>query len=251
MNKSILENIGLTKIEASIYLLLLQHDSLNGNEISESLSVNRTQVYRALNTLLEKELINSSFEKYNCQYFVSDINKLANYSEKIKNKSLENDKQVREFINKIPFMSNDSFLKSKVKVYRGEDSIMQIYTDRNTTTVPIVREISNNEVFPLIPDDFFDMQIEIRKENNIFLKQLVDVTDDDIKYHRTKRDLFKEVRKIPSDMKFDAGINIFGNKVSFHNNDINNPFSLIIEDLCISKVMENLFEFIWERSEQI
>ena len=52
-----LQNINFTKIEAQIYLCLLQNDILNGSQIAKQLNMPRTSVYSALDNLFKKGII--------------------------------------------------------------------------------------------------------------------------------------------------------------------------------------------------
>jgi hypothetical protein len=96
-------------------------------------------------------------------------------------------------------ISLDGILKSKVRVFRGEDSITKVYQERNASGDKLIREISTDTIFPGIENKWWDNQIEIRKNNKSFLHQLVDVADSSTIYHRTNKKQFKEVRQTPDD----------------------------------------------------
>lgn len=242
---------GLTKLEAKIYLLLLQKSNLNGNEIAAELGVERSLIYRSLKSISEKQLIVSSNERYNCKYSVADTQTLVSMTDKNLKKATESFEAVKKFVNQIPMISLEGVLKSKVRVFRGEESITKLYSERNNSGDPVIREISSDTVFPMISNEWWDHQIEVRKNHHSFLQQLVDVADKSLAYHRTNKEQFKEVRQVPEDFSINAGINIFGDRIAFHNSSVSDPMSLIIEDVAMAKLMKNMFDFIWNRSKVI
>lgn len=242
---------GLSELEAKIYLLLLEKNRLNGNQLAEMVRIERSLVYRALKHMLLVNLINSDGENYDCKYYIDDINLLTRLSDKNLQLATESLNAAKEFISKIPSINLEGILKSKVKVFKNEDSILKVYQERNASGDKVIREISSNTVFPEIKDLWWDEQIETRKKSGSFLQQLVDISDDSKHYHRTSKDLFKEVRQVPDDFKINSGINIYNNKVAFHNSSLGNPLALVIEDEDMAKLMKNIFDFIWNRSKVI
>lgn len=244
-------NAGLSEIEAKVYLTIISKGVVNGSEIADMLELERTVVYRGLKRLLSKGIISSTNESYARKYYIEDTSKLTGYIEKDiynKQKSLT---QVRDLIDNLPFVSFDSLLKSKVKIYKGEDAIAKIYEDRLSSTEPILRELSTDLVFPGLSKRFWNSMIRKRKKSELFLQQLVDSKDQSVDFHRTNKDQFKEVRVVPSDFIMKSGINIYGNKVAFHNGKLNDSLAIIIEDIALAESMKNIFDFVWNRSKVI
>lgn len=247
----LLAKSGLTEVESKIYILLLGKGELNGNQIAEDLLVERSLIYRALKNMVKKDLLGSSNESYNCKYSIEDTNHLLVLPDKNLKAAKASFDAVKEFINQVPAISLDGILKSKVRVFRGEDSITKVYQERNISGDKLIREISTDTIFPGIENKWWDAQIEIRKNNKSYLHQLVDVADSSTNYHRTNKKQFKEVRQVPDDFNIEAGINIYKDKIAFHNSSITNPIALVIEDEAMVKLMKNLFDFIWNRSKVI
>jgi sugar-specific transcriptional regulator TrmB len=250
-NIAILEHAGFSAIEAKVYLVILADGLINGNQIAERLDLNRTVVYRALRKLASKGYLVSTGEKYDCKYSVGDVELVLKKAEQSVSVAQQNYSDLKSFVDTVPMLSMEQVLKSKVKVYRGEDSITKIYQEKNRSGDALLREISNDLVFPNIPDGFWDTEIAVRITNKSFLHQLVDHSDDSEKYHRTSVKQFKEVRVIPNDFVMSAGINIYGHKVAFHNNSIASPLAIIIEDKAMSDLMRSFFDFVWNRSQVI
>jgi len=250
-NIELLEQTGLSRVEAEVYLVIIIEGQLNGNQISDKLGIDRTVIYRALRKLASSGYIISSGEKYNCKYYVENSDLIVQKAEHTVTIAQQTYSDVKKLVDTIPLLSMEQVLKSKVKVYRGDDSITKVYQEKNRSGDAILREISNDMVFPNIPDGFWDKEIAMRIANKSFLHQLVDHSDASVKYHRTSVKQFKEVRVIPNDFIMSAGINIYGHKVAFHNNSVANPLSIIIEDKAMADLMRTFFDFVWNRSQVI
>lgn len=249
--KQVLQSLGLSELEASIYWSLLVSGPQNGNQLSEHVHADRSTVYRALKRLLRAGLVVSSGQRYNCVYSVENAEKVVDLGEKRVSVAHNSLKSLKKLLAQIPMLSLEQVLKSKVRVFRGEDSIKNVYWEKNRSGDPILREISNNLVFPRLSDSFWNTEIKTRIKNGSFLHQLVDKSDDSLKFHRTSKPQFKEVRVFPDDFVMAAGINIFKNKVAFHNNSLADPLSIIIEDRAMAELMKNFFDFVWNRSQVI
>lgn len=239
-----LEALGLQKREVAVFTHLLLNGAQNGNQLAQKLSIERTAVYRYLRKLVSLGLLASSGEVYNCVYYVDNTQRIIDIAE-------QRAQEVKDFVKSIPFISEQQLLHSKVRVYRGEDSIVKVYREKNRSRDPIVREIANDLLFPNIPKAFWEKEIQVRKTSGSFLHMLVDKGDQSLDFHRTNELQFKEVRVIPSDFTITAGINIFKNKVAFHNKNSADPLAIVIEDQAMSLLLKNFFDFVWQRSQVI
>ncbi len=248
-----LQELGLEELESRIYWSLLLGGAQNGNQLAEQVGADRSTVYRTLRKLSRRALVVSSGQRYNCVYSISETEKLLFMAEKNIATAQGTLLSLRKLVNEVPMLTLEQVLKSKVRVFRGDDSIIKVYQEKNRSGDPVLREISNNLVFPCneLNEEFWNKEIAVRKKNKSFLHQLVDKSDDSEMFHRTSKSQFKEVRMYPDDFVMSAGINIFKNKVAFHNNSVADPLSIIIEDRAMAELMKSFFDFVWNRSQVI
>ena len=73
-----LEEAGLSKNEAKVYLTLLSMGSSTAGIIAEKSRVYRTNVYEALNRLIEKGLVSYIFKGHQKLFQAEDPNKILN-----------------------------------------------------------------------------------------------------------------------------------------------------------------------------
>jgi len=93
-----LERLGLSSVEADCYVFLLKGGQLNGNQLAEKLSVDRSVVYRFLRNLEKRGSLQSTNEKYNCQYFIEDVQKLQKIAEDELDTAKDTQEAVKKFI---------------------------------------------------------------------------------------------------------------------------------------------------------
>ncbi len=58
-----LESLGLKRLDAEIYVYLVQHDPQKAKEIAEALETYKRQLYRSLRSLRQKGMVNASLER--------------------------------------------------------------------------------------------------------------------------------------------------------------------------------------------
>ena len=116
-----LENIGLSKNEAKVYLTLLNLGSSAAGIKAEKSRVYRTNVYEALNRLIEKGLVSYIYKGHQKLFQAEDPSKLLSIL-----------KEREESFKKIlPQLNINSKLakKDKVSIYEGPNGIKAIMSD--------------------------------------------------------------------------------------------------------------------------
>jgi sugar-specific transcriptional regulator TrmB len=256
----LLQQNGFTKNDAEVYLAILKLKKSNAIEVAEKINIDKTTVYRAIESLSRLGLIASTGGRYNNQLFVKDINKLPALLEQ-KRASLDQGLQLlNSFVEQLPIKLNEEYLHSKVTVLQGDDVVKDIYNIRHEKPNSLIREISSDFIQTQVGNgdgqtwnnhEYWNWVIEQRRKQGCFLHLLVDSGDESEYYHRTSDNLFKEARVVPDDFKITAGMNIFGNKVAIHNTKTVDVVGIIIDDVTISTLCASFFDFVWKRSKII
>ncbi len=117
-----LENTGLSKNESKVYLTLLQLGSSAAGIIAEKSKVYRTNVYEALNRLIERGLVSYIYKGHQKLFQAEDPTKILD--------SLEEKKAA--FAKVLPRLALNSKLnknKEKVTIYEGLNGIKAILND--------------------------------------------------------------------------------------------------------------------------
>src|SRR3989344_6274974 len=96
MDLKLLQEIGLTNSETTVYSTLLKLGSIKVGDLMKKLTLHRSRVYEAINRLIEKGLV-SYVIKNNVKFFqASDPERLLSYIEEQKEKLNEKEKSVKE-----------------------------------------------------------------------------------------------------------------------------------------------------------
>ena len=112
INTQILQNIGLSEIEAKIYICLLEKGSQNISGISEFSGCNRVQIYSSLPRMLEKKLIGESKKGKRKIFFAENPENLENIF----------------YEQKLSFQNTISFLKEKYEKNMSKPELRIFYT---------------------------------------------------------------------------------------------------------------------------
>jgi sugar-specific transcriptional regulator TrmB len=121
MEAAVLEQLGLSKTEAKVYLALLSLGSATGSEIAEKADVFRRNAYDALNKLIERGLV-SSIIKDKTYYSVAPPEKLQDVL-KEKEDSLE------AILPKLHDLYTHPKIRQKVFVFEGREGIKTVLNE--------------------------------------------------------------------------------------------------------------------------
>ncbi|MEX0930485.1 MAG: helix-turn-helix domain-containing protein [Candidatus Paceibacterota bacterium] len=112
MNQKILEELGFTKNEARIYLVLLEYNELGVSDIAINAEINRRNVYDTLNRLVEKGYVFEVRRHRESVYRAVDPKKL---SEEVREKQERLDASMPQFLKLYKKEERDE----EVFIYRG------------------------------------------------------------------------------------------------------------------------------------
>lgn len=250
MNKNLLQSVGLTENEVTIYDLLLSHKCLKASDISDRSGVSRTNTYAVLNSLVKKNLVHENDKKTNLLYSVTAPENLKVYA-KQKLKELEtNVEGVESYLPHLQDRYEALINVEGARHYEGILGLELVFEDilrekRNLHLIASNFQNKRKSVLALYKEQLvrqdklgIKMEILIPSEAeftyNFFTKITKEFTNIEIKR-------FDE--KIPC---LDADIFIYGSncalisqKSDFNTNQLDNRD--------ISHTLKHLFSFIWNQ----
>lgn len=127
--EKLLEEFGLTKTEAKIYLLLLRLGSVPASEIIKKAQLHRTTVYDVLERLIEKGLIAYIVKNDKKHFEAASPTKFLNKAEEEKARAEEKKKLAEQLISSLQKISEPSAEKTKIKIYSGKEGLKTIMDD--------------------------------------------------------------------------------------------------------------------------
>lgn len=172
-----LRKLGLNKNEADVYLILLESGHVSIGKIGEKAELSRPTVYRVLESLEKKELINKIQKGKKSQYIAGSPD---NFLKILKVQKRKVEEQEREFLRIISVLQGKYHLlanKNEIKIYSGKQShniLLEDLASSNTkkirvllseaSTVPI-EELS--EIYGKIKTRMGSLEVnEIHAENS-------------------------------------------------------------------------------------
>lgn len=239
MDTQFLEDIGLTKTEAKIYLTTLDLGSALAGTISQKSGIHRRSVYDALERLIEKGLV-SFVTKNNRKWFeASEPKRLLEIAgEKMRN------------LNQLIPILNERFGAAKEKqetvFFKGKQALKNVFDDQisvGRTIYVIGASVEASEIVKY----YFTHYDKKRKSKKIPVKMIF--PESSRKSPSLKKVPLSEIRFLPDKYVSPVGTNVYGDKVAIVV-WADEPVAILIKNKAVADAYKRHFNFMWERSEK-
>lgn len=229
-----MQEIGLSNTEAKVYLALLELGSALAGEITKKSEVNRTNVYDALERLIEKGLVT---------YVISANRKVFEpvNPERLQEILKEKQEKLASTMPELQLKFKTSKTKEEATIFKGKKGIKSIFED-------ILNEKKDLFVYGA-ESRFADMLPAYQKHWNqerakLGIKVKI-IYNEKVKQKKTEEKLkLLEMRFLPKDYDFPSTILIYGDKVvTIVWTEL--PFGFMIKSTDAAKSNMNFFEILW------
>jgi len=246
MVQQTLEQIGFTKNEAKIYIVLVGLGPQPANIIAKAVGLNRTTTYPILKNLNKKGLV-SSFIKGSVKYFsVNDVMNLLAYVER-KRRFVDIQRGfVNDIIPKIEALRSPFVDQPKIQYYEGVSGIENIINRSLGAKGPVYSIHSPQKWLRSNMRDFIK---DFLGKQSVIGKVPTKILAKDTAESRC---FFEdcgvpEVRFVHGDTKlFDNIVYIYDNEVAILSPEKGFEFALLIESEEFSVTQKSLFELAWD-----
>jgi sugar-specific transcriptional regulator TrmB len=241
MNKQdILEKLGLSKNESSIYLALIENAGSTISEISMHTSLHRPIIYKTLPSLLEKKLVTKSLNSKTTVYSAEPPNKLEDMFDDLK----------LDFFEILPDLE-DSYAgnnqKPKIRFLEGKDGTKRIFDD-------VVRSLKKDDVFfryssnkaGLEKKDKYVPRIYKKMRDNKRLQR--EVITNNVTFSQKAPKLNRPIKILPDtygDFEYNVTQIIYGEKVAII--DYNSQTAMVIESKPIAEFHKQIFKTLYSK----
>lgn len=247
-----LKQFGLGEDEARVYLYILQNGFQTALNISRSLHIGRTKVYRILDDLKDLGLVNHKLTSRGLEFGSLSYRQLE-FLLIEREKELQTLKQktpiLFEQLEKLVPLGNDP---SQVLYYSGCEGLEQV-TYNSTKAQEVLRIYEVDESMDAFVDHkTSETMRRLFVQNNIHIRQLTNKKH--IKGHTDVKEIIKlwEVRHLPEkQLKISFEVMIYNDVYviySFHNKDI---FCVEIYNQQLAQMQKELFDFVWVHSKKM
>lgn len=252
MNTDILKNkltkIGLTESEATIYLQLVNGGIQTVKQIADSTDINRTTVYRHLESLVEKSLAEWLISKRGKKVQLTSPDRIQDIIRTKKKKIQKLEKSLPNLLTTLKKLEKKEKYKTQVRYYEGSEGIKQMIWNtlqaKNT-----LRSYS-----PFGRRDFVDPKWEDKFEAEWVRRELSDkiITNETSKTYIDNKlvNSYREtlqIKIIPSEKFYiTSDITIYKNTVSIASFEKENLVGVEIENKEMAKTQKSIFDIVWE-----
>jgi sugar-specific transcriptional regulator TrmB len=246
----LLKSFGLSSEEASIYLFLLKEGQKSALEISKNVKMGRTKVYRILEELTGKGLVNEKLDELGKKFEASSIDKLEMLVSE-KEAELENLKSSKdEIFKELEFFKGKTDEKSKTLYYTGAEGLKQItWNSLKAKKELYIFEIGQS-MTPFTGEKFSEKVREELVLRKIFTYQLTNFKRIE-PYTQIEQlvENFWEVRYIdPKELSLDFELLIYNNVVALYTYRNDEYFGVEIYNNDLASMQRQLFEFVWSKA---
>lgn len=230
MNEKMLEQAGLTKSEAKVYLALLELGSSLAGLITRKTGLHRRSVYDTIERLIQKGLV-SYIKKNNRKYFEA-----AN-PERLLEILREKEENIKQAMPELE--SKFNFIKEKTETvfYRGKQALKTVFDDqiKEGKEILIFGAASNADQ---IVKYYFSKYDKQRIKNKIRVKAIFN-------QKLAKKIPLSEIKYLPKEYSSHTATNIYGNKVAIILWS-DEPFAILINQKEIADSYRSYFELMWK-----
>lgn len=249
MIQKILQNIGLTDKEISVYLAALELGPQPASVIANKARLNRSTTYVILTELLRRGLM-SRFNRADIQHYAAaQPEALVEYTNRKQREYEQYGEELKDILLELKSLTNPLSIKPRVRFYDGEEGVKTVMEDTLTSKETLLC-YSSLDKWLTGPLNQYIRDYGHRRvyEKKILLQTLVHSEGTGKNYYlKEYPKVLSKIRFIPKDISiFDNEVNIYGNKVSIVSLTPNQMFGIIIESQEIADTQKSIFKLAWK-----
>ena len=261
MNPSLIKNLreaGLPEKGAIVYAAVLEAGVAFPSKIAETTKLNRSTVYKTLDTLRIHGLVTEIERNKKICYQIEDPSRLQGYAKKQIATAEERYEQAKKILPELQGLLSALPNKPKVRFFEGLEGVLTIYHEHLEQKEPYEMVAYSNveEVMKLLPPKFVKEYVSTKTKAGITTRAILPETKFSHDYNKdvydgVEKKFLVQSRFIPAEsFPFNAEITMYGKKcVSIINFHENVPIGVIIEDPTIAGMMRMAFELAWKGAE--
>lgn len=245
MDKTILEQIGLSKNEVKVYFALLELDQSSVTSIVKKSNIPYSKAYPILDKLISKGLV-SYVIRNNVRYFqISDPRSLIDFIKNKENQLAEQKKQIESLIPSIQSRRKNAKDKQEANVYESIEGVKAAFSNIINTLDKgeeyLVFTLGNELERPELIT-FFNNYHKRRIEKEIKVRLIANSSIKDI---FTKHHKYKDMSIKYTDLQLPSGIFIYRHNVMTLTWN-NNPAAFVITSKSNADSYRAFFEELWK-----
>ena len=228
-----LQEIGLTKNEAKIYIALQKSGSSLVSAIAEETKLNRTHIYDRLNHLIKKGIVSYHIQGGK-KYFTSV------QPEKLIEKAQEKLNNLNSILPQLKNIAKDEE-KISIEIYKGKEGLKTLLQD-------IIKEKKNYSILGFAGAvakelEYFYPHFQKQREKLEIKRKII--ADYNLKNSRLVENNLSQVKFLPKEYQSPSGTWIYGDKTVIFLPE-NELTMILIKSQKIAKTYNNYFSLLWK-----
>lgn len=230
-----LEKLNYSFNETKVYLTLIKLGPSLAGKVAKEGNLDRSSTYNALKELIQRGIVSTVYENKRTIYVPENPKKILDYYK-------EKGEIAKEIIPKLQEQFSFKKQKSSVKLFQGYKGLKTVFQDildscnKEDTYYVLASEGQFGEKMPYYAPIFRKLKEQKKMKTKMLLREG--------RVKKTKNSL-TEYRYLPSEVKSEATVNIYGGKIAIFIWE-ETPKAILIENESVSKTFENYFKFMWK-----
>ena len=244
MLENTLSQLGLTPMEAKVYLAILALGSASLSDIAAKGPFNRSSLYPVLESLSEKKFLFLSIKGKRTRY-------TAEAPEKIKLILKDKLSMLDEALPELLLIANKSAVKPKIRFREGYEGIKQAFIDSLHAKDSVLLAFCGADVLTSIRNKslqtFWEKEY-VPKRTKLGKSVQIIFPDNEVgKYMRgLDKSSSRESRFVPaSQYPFECEIHVYDNTVAFISYNEKEEFALQVESPYIARTVKMIWRIVW------
>jgi HTH-type transcriptional regulator, sugar sensing transcriptional regulator len=244
----ILQNIGLTKNEARVYLFLLEYKESKTGPICSKLDIRSSHIYGILDKLTNKGLV--SYKIINNIKVFRSINpkSLFGLIREKETQIKEEEKDIKKFISTLKSSKIDNQKENDFKYFEGLNGIKSMLNEfiesweLDSKVYIASAPIAYDKWNAFLLEYFHKPRIKKKVSQQLIVPK-------SIKEHGKEREKLKYLEIKYSEIEQETEFGVAGNYVYFLSQG-EKPYALLIKDENLAKTQIKIFEVLWKTSKK-
>lgn len=255
-----LMELGLSNYEAGTYLTLLEHSPTSAGFVAKKLKYSRSTVYAALDKLIAKGLVGTTYKNGVKQFLAEPPKRLAEILSEEQRTIGRRIELFSKISDQLQFLSRGNSQVPNIIFFEGWDSLKKIYLSmlrsapRGSSMFIIRSDFYWNPDWAFIFGNDWDEQVKMwRTKRNISTELLINDSKEERKhlaYYRGRK--HTATRFLPKDQSVkDFALYILGDTLSILSLEKNNSVGVKITNQLFVDNFKNLFKGLWKQGKGI
>ncbi len=233
-----LEEYGLSKNEAKVYLALLELGLVNVGEISKKSKIYRTNIYDALNSLIKKGLVGYVAKNNVKQFEASDPSNLLTVLK-------EKESKLQIILPQLLLAKEMSKAKTEVHIYESVIASRLVYGNLLKYNEPIFIYGTPRGAASVLGEGFLTQFHQQRVKKKI-VQRIIYNEDAKERISLLKKMPYTEVKTLSQELNSPFSTNICGGEVFLTLYSVDPPLTIQIVNREIAQFYKKYFEVLWK-----